>query len=124
MLSTLAGCARTLFSLLSRVTNESTVSYTLLMKKISRRGYFKFIELYKDIQAATMTIEKRSLWVRIKMFFSKHSEKIYRFVMTVCLVIAIVALVILLSQLVFEDIPLYRLFVNTYEKIGTESLLQ
>ena len=37
-------CARTLFSLLSRVTNESTVSYTLLMKKISRRGYFKFIE--------------------------------------------------------------------------------
>ncbi|MBQ3546022.1 MAG: hypothetical protein IJA34_13735 [Lachnospiraceae bacterium] len=117
-------CAKTLFSMLSRITNESTVSYTLLMKKTNRDGYFKFIDLYKDIQAATMTIDKRKLWVRIKMFFSKHGEKIYRFILAICLTAAVIALVMLLSQLIFGDIPLYRIFVNTFKKIGTESMLQ
>lgn len=117
-------CAKTLFFMLSKITNESTVSYTLLLKKTQRKGYFKFIDLYKDIQAATMTIEKRKLWVRIKAFFSKHGDRIFKTLIFVCLTAAIIALIMLLSQLVFGDIPLYRLFVNTFKRIGTESLVQ
>lgn len=117
-------CAKTLFSMLSRVTNEATVSYTLLMKKTNRDGYYKFIDLYKDIQAATMTIDKRKLWTRIKMFFLKHGDVIYRCILSVCITVAVIALIMLLSQLFFGDIPLYRIFVNTFKKIGTESLVQ
>lgn len=117
-------CAKTLFSMISKVTNESTVSYTLLLKKTSRKGYYKFIDLYKDIQAATMTIEKRKLWVRIKAFFSRNGDRIYKGVLVICLTAAIIALIMILSQLVFGDIPLYRLFVNTFKNIGTESLVQ
>lgn len=117
-------CAGMLFSMLSKITNESTVSYTLLSKKTNRNGYFKFIDLYKDIQAATMTIEKKKLWTRIKAFFLDNRDRIFRVLIIVCLTAAVIALIMLLSQLVFGDIPLYRLFVNTFKKIGTESLVQ
>jgi hypothetical protein len=113
-----------LFGLLSRVTDETTVSYTLLKKKTGRGGYFKFIDLYKDIQAATVTIEKKKLWVRIKQFFSRNRERIFRTIVVISLIAALIALVMLLSQMFFGDIPLYRLFVNTFKKIGTESLVK
>jgi hypothetical protein len=119
-----SACAKMLFGLLARVTDETTVSYTLLMKKTSRGGYFKFIDLYKDIQAATVTIEKKKLWVRIKQFFSRNRERIFRTILVISMLVALIALVMLLSQMFFGDIPLYRLFVNTFKKIGTESLLQ
>lgn len=119
-----SSCARMLFGLLSRVTNESTVSYTLLMKKNSRSGYAKFIDLYKDIQAATVTIEKKNFWVRMKLFFQRNRERIFKAVVMISLTAALIALIMLLSQMIFGDIPLFRLFINPFKKIGTESLLQ
>lgn len=116
-------CALMLFEMLGKVTNESTVSYTLLKKKTSRAGYLKFIDLYKDIQAATDKIEKKKFWVRVKLFFSRNRDRFFRILLVVCLTAAVIALIMLISQLIFGDIPLFRLFFNPFKKIGTESLI-
>ena len=100
-------CALMLFEMLGRVTNESTVSYTLLKKKTSRAGYLKFIDLYKDIQAATDKIEKKKFWVRVKLFFSRNRDRFFRILLVVCLTAAVIALIMLISQLIFGDIPLF-----------------
>lgn len=115
-------CASMLFQLLSRVTDETTVSYMLLKKKSQREGYLKFIDLYKDIQAATLKIEKKSFWVRVKQFFIRNKDRFFGFLLVICLTAAVIALIMLLSQLIWGDIPLFRIFVNTFKKIGTESL--
>ena len=117
-------CARMLFGLLSNVTDESTVSYTLLKKKAHREGYLKFIDLYKDIQAATVKIEKRKFLVRLKLFFARNRDRFFRLLLILCVSAATIALFMLISQLIFGDIPLFRIFVNTFKKIGTESLVK
>ena len=47
---------------------------------------------------------------------------LFRVLLRVCAVVAVLALVILISQLIFGDFPLLRLFQNTFETIGTEDL--
>lgn len=116
-------CALMLFEMLGRVTDESTVSYMLLKKKTARAGYMKFIDLYKDIQAATDKIEKKKFWVRVKLFFARNRDRIFRFLIFICITAAIIALIMLISQLIFGDIPIFRLFFNPFKKIGTESLI-
>lgn len=116
-------CAKTIFSLLDKVMDEDNVSYTLIKKKIKREGYTQFIDLYKDIQAATLTLERRNIGVRVKAFFEKNRERIFRTVLVICLTVGFIALIMLLSQLIFGDIVFYRFFINTFKKIGTESLV-
>lgn len=117
-------CAAMLFSLLSNLTDDSTISYTLLKKKTARAGYYKFIDLYKDIQVATEKIEKKSIFTKIKKIFNKNKHRLLRILITLCIIAVIIAVIMILSQLVFGDIPFLRLFINSFEEIGTESLNQ
>ena len=117
-------CAAMLFSLLSTLTDDTTISYTLLKKKTARTGYYKFIDLYKDIQVATEKIEKKGIFSKIKKIFRKNKHRLLRILITLCIIAIIVAIIMIVSQLVFGDIPFLRLFINSFEKIGTESLKQ
>ena len=106
----------------SKMTRKN-VGYNLLARKIPRNSYKDYRELYKDIKLATSTGAKRNLLASIRHFFRKRDRLIFRIVLIICIVLAILALLVFISKLVWGDIPFMRLFYNTIKKIGTESLI-
>lgn len=117
-------CAKIVFELLDSVSNAKTVSYKLLDYKNTRGGYLRFTDLYKDIKTTAVSIEKVGLIARLKAAFYRNQDRLFRILLTVCIVVGMIALLMLISQIVFADIPFLRIFINTFKRIGTESLLQ
>ena len=117
-------CAQILRALLATKENEKNISYELISRKSDNNSYSSFTELYRDLRIAAMPVEKMSLWVRIKSFFSRNADTLFGILFWVCVILGIVALIILLSHVVWGNVPIIRLFVNTFKMIGTESLLQ
>ena len=93
-------------------------------KKISRKSYDRFTELYKDIRITAVPKKKRGIRKRIKAWFVRRQDGLFRLLLCICLFLAILALVSLISQLLFGDIPWLRLLFNGFKTIGTESLLR
>lgn len=116
-------CAKKLFLLLNDVSTERTASYRLLEMKNRKEGYLRFTDLYKDLKAAAIPLEKEHFFARVKAFFSRNQDRMFRGLLVLCTSCGVVALIMILSQIIFSDIPLVRLFVNTMKQIGTESLL-
>lgn len=116
-------CASILRDMLASKASQKAFSYRLLEKKISRKSYDRFMELYKDIRI-TAAPQKRSLIKRIKAWFTRNQDVLFRILLVVCVILAIIAIVSLVSQLLFGDIPWLRLFFNGFKTIGTESLTQ
>lgn len=116
-------CALIIRDMLEKKITKKNVGYKLLAKKIPRQSYVSFRELYKDIRLATSSAGKRSLWARFKAFLNEHEGMIFRIILITCSILIIAALVVLISKAVWGDIPLLRLFYNTFNKIGTESLI-
>lgn len=117
-------CARIVFSYLGQMQSLKATSYKLLEKKIWKSGYQRFTQLYKDLKMAAQPLQKEGLWTRICRFFKGNQDKIFVLLMVVCVVLGMLALIMVLSQLFFSDVPFFRLFINPFKQIGTESLLQ
>lgn len=116
-------CASILRDMLAPKASEKAFSYQLLEKKISRKSYDRFMELYKDIRI-TAVPQKRGMIKRLKAWFVRNQDILFRVLLVVCGILAFVALVSLVMQLVFGDIPWLRVFFNSFKIIGTESLVQ
>ena len=67
---------------------------------------------------------KESLKGRLKGFWLRNRDRIFRLLLVLSAVAVVVALIMLISQIIFGDIPLLRLFERAFEQIGTESLIQ
>ena len=117
-------CAQILRAMLATKEDERNISYELISRKTDNNSYSSFTELYRDLRIAAMPVEKRGLIVRIKSFFMRNADLLFGILFWVCLILGIIALIILLSNVVWGDVPILRLFVNTFKNIGTESLLQ
>ncbi len=117
-------CAGILLELLEPKESQKAISYRLLQKKIAKRSYQKFTELYKDIRIAAAPKGKQSFLTSIKYFFKRNKDAIFRVLLWVCAILLIIVLISLISQLIFGDIPFLRIFTNGFKMIGTESLLQ
>ncbi len=115
-------CAEILTDLLARASYEKAISYQILMKKSANKSYAQFIELYRDVRIASAPEGKIGIFKRIKKFFSRHSDLFFRILFVLCSIVAIVALVMLLSNLFFGDQPWLRIFYNNFKVIGTQSL--
>lgn len=99
-------------------------AYPLLQKKIPRRGYREFRDLYADLKMAAYR-PKAGRLRRLRMKIScLWEQKLIRPVMAVSCVLTGIVLVMLLSDLLWGDIPLLRLFTGGLRMIGTESLLK
>lgn len=109
--------------ILEKKLSKKNIGYKLLTKKIPRKSYTSFRELYTDIKLAASTGAKRGLLGRLFNFLRKNGSRIFRFILIICIILAILALIVLVSRLVWGDIPFMRLFFNTIKKIGTESLI-
>ena len=117
-------CARILRALLATKADQKNISYELISRKSDNNSYSSFTELYRDLRIAAMPVEKRGLLVRIKSFFHRNADLLFGILFWVCLILGIVALILLLSHVVWGNVPIIRWFINTFKIIGTESMLQ
>ena len=99
-------------------------SYELIRKKTAKNAYSAFPELYRDIKVTALPERKESLKGRLKGCWLRHRDRIFRLLLVLSAVAVVVALIMLISQIIFGDIPLLRLFERAFEQIGTESLIQ
>lgn len=119
-----AECAQILRELLEPHATQKAISYQLLGKKLKQNSYQKFTDLYKDVKIASAPQKKKTIFKKIYAFFERNRDRFFRVLLVLCIIALIIALVMLVSQIIFGDIPFLRLFFNPFKKIGTESLLQ
>jgi hypothetical protein len=117
-------CADILLELLSSKEKEKSVVYELLTRKAANKSYSTFTELYRDLRIAAAPVKKGNLIQRIKAFFHRNADRLFGILFWIALIVGIIALVLLVTNLVVGDIPFLRLFYNSFQKIGTESLKQ
>lgn len=113
-----------MLSVLETKSDVKNISYELLSKKSANNSYSRFTEIYRDLRIAAAPVKKRGIIVRIKSFFSRNKDRIFGILFWLSLILAIVALVLLFTHLVWGDIPFLRIFFNSFKNIGTESLTQ
>ncbi len=117
-------CAQILRALLATKEDQKNISYELISRKSDNNSYSSFTELYRDLRIAAMPVKKSGLLVRIKSFFVRNADLLFGILFWVCVILGIIALVLLLTHIVWGDVPILRMFINTFKTIGTESLTQ
>lgn len=123
-------CAQKIFPMLGQVSAEKSgkvkkaTSYKLLESRSWKSGYHRLTDLYKDLKMASAPLKKDGILTRIRRFFRHHQDLIFRLLLILCVVLGLLALIMIVSQILFGDVPFLRIFVNTFKIIGTESLLQ
>lgn len=117
-------CADIMLKVLETKSDQKNISYELLSKKSANNSYSRFTELYRDLRIAATPVRKTRILIKIKSFFYRNADRLFGILFWVCLILAIVALVLLLTHLVWGDVPFLRIFFNSFKKIGTESLQQ
>ncbi|MCR5503817.1 MAG: hypothetical protein K6F53_12500 [Lachnospiraceae bacterium] len=115
-------CARILMTLLESKAAQKADSYLLLQKKSANQSYSFFTELYRDVRLASAPKRKKGLWHRFLRFLAARSDFFFGILFWICLILAIVAIAMFLTNIAFGDIPWLRLFFNSFKKIGTEVL--
>ncbi len=103
---------------------EAAAAAELIVKKHERKEYGEYIRLYKDVKLLGIRTDKTRLFEVIKKFFLRNRDLIFRFLVVICVIIAVFAGVLLISRLVLGDFTFYRLFGGPIKQIGTESLMQ
>lgn len=124
-----SGCANLLLELLDTTggrkrgrRSKQLKSHELIRKKSAKNAYGGFPELYQDIKLAALPTEKTSLKGRIRGAWRRSRDRLFRVLLVVCVLLVAVALAMLVTQLIFGEIPWLRLFRHTFDVIGTENL--
>lgn len=117
-------CARIARTLLRSKASQKGFSYRILEQKIQRESYSRFVELYKDIKITASPVKQKGLIKRFLQFLRRHQDTLYRCVFIMSAAVVAIALISLLSQLIFGDIPWLRVLFNGFKVIGSQSLEQ
>ncbi len=115
-------CAAILLEILQSKPDSKNVAYEILSKKSANRSYNGFTDLYRDMMIASTPEKKRGIFARIKSFFFRNRDTIFGLLFWTCLILGIIALMLLFSHLFIGDVPILRIFFNSFKTIGTESL--
>lgn len=116
-LTLLAGYCR---DILHRVNTRKNISYQLLLKKIPKQRYTTFHELYRDL--CLSKTEEKSLWTKMIEWFRKHKRQFEKFLIILTVICIVLAIFIMINMAIWGEVPLFRLFHNTFSQIGSESL--
>ena len=121
-----SSCARLLLDLLAGGSRHRRKlrSFELIQKKTGKNAYTGFPELYQDIKVTALPQAKPSLKSGFRIFWKNNQDRLFRILLVLCILLAVTAAVVLISQLIFGDVPLLRLFRHTFDVIGTENLHQ
>ena len=126
-----SSCARLLLDLLaapaagSRKSRKKRLkSFELIRKKSMKGAYQAFPELYQDIKLTAIPSAKAPLKRRVKGTWQRNRDWLFRFLLVVCGLLVVIALAMLITQIIFGEVPWLRLFQHTFDVIGTENLHQ
>lgn len=97
-------------------------SLKLIRKKLLKNAYTCFPELYQDIRVTALPMGRSSLRSRTSGLYRDNRDRLFRVLLVICLLLAVAAAIVLVSQIIFGDVPLLRLFRHTFDVIGTENL--
>lgn len=118
-------CARMVLTIMQNTPEmEKTIGMNLIRKKLLKDGYSRFAELFRDIHMDAGAWEKVELKERIKDFLQAKRGTIIRILLIFSVFLGVIAVLMILSQMVFGDVPFLRIFTVTFETIGRESLLK
>lgn len=117
-------CAKILLSLLETKSSQKAISYKLLQKRTNSMGYHLFAELYKDIIFSASYKGRLNIIKKFRIWFDDKKDSLFQVLLVICVILISFAVVSILTQLIFGDVPWLRVFVNSFKQIGTESLLQ
>lgn len=94
----------------------------LLEKKLHRKKYQEFIQLYKDIKLIGRmdTVGKK----RTRHISVSGQDKIYRLLSCICIFMVCMVVFMFIGHILYGEFSFWKLFGSSLEKIGTESLLQ
>lgn len=117
-------CAMILQELLREHRSRKADSLELLNRKIPKEGYRTFAELYKDINLSAADGRKKGIIRRIRAFFRRNSKTIFKIFVVLCIALAVIALLALISQILLGNTSFFWIIFNPFKRIGTESMLQ
>lgn len=118
-------CARMVLDMMQNTPDmERTIGMNLIRKKLLKDGYSHFAELFRDIHMDAGSWKKVKLKERIKDFLQAKKGTIIRILLILSVFLGSIAVLMILSQMIFGDIPFLRIFTGTFETIGQESLLK
>ena len=119
-------CRRVCEALLLRLYNQSSEKtsavYEVLSKKSRRNCNGSFLELYSDIQNASVSIERKKWREKVLGFVMRHGNTIFNVFKWVVVILAVIVLIMLACQIFLGDIPFIRVFTNTFTEIGKRRL--
>ncbi len=115
-------CAKIILDILEPQSSDKTISYQLLSRKVANSSYSRFSELYRDIRIAAVPKKKRGIIARLKNWFMRNRDRFFAILLRVSVVLAIIAILSLISQLIFGEVLWLAFLYNHFEIIGTENL--
>lgn len=118
-------CADKILELIRLENHNSAVrmqALRLLEKKLDRKEYKEFIQLYKDIKLISKTDsagdKKRK---RITAF---GQDRLYRILSVICIFMVCMVAFMIIGHVFYGEFSFWKLFGSSLDQIGTESLLQ
>lgn len=109
-------------NLLAERSKKDSLSLQLVRSKLARGSYYVFRELYVDVSLAAQNKSKLKFSERWRRFWHLYGGVLFRLLVVLSVVAAVIALIFLISNLATSGIPLFRIFVNSFKKIGTLEL--
>jgi hypothetical protein len=117
-------CALLIMELLIKQQKRSVKSYELISKKVLKSAYNSFPELYRDIKLTAVGEKPDGIIKKLKDLFYRNRDNLFRILLIISGTLVGIALLVFLSQMIFGDAALFRLFSHSLDKIGKESLRQ
>ena len=96
----------------------------LLKKKLERKAFISFAQLYRDVDIASGRHKKGGIFRRIMVWFDDNKDRLFRIFLTICVILLVFTFITFLTNAIFGDVPWLRLFIRSFERIGEESLVQ
>ena len=103
-------------------SSDKTISFQLLTRKMENGSYARFSELYRDIRIAAVPKKKRGIRAKIKNLFMRNRDRIFGVLLVISLILVIIAVLSLISQILFGDVLWLSFLYNHFKIIGTENL--
>jgi hypothetical protein len=97
-------------------------SFELISKKLERRAYYSFADVYHDLGVSRLGSKEKLSLSRFIKFITDHKDTIFRIILILSIALTVFALIMLLSYIIFGDFSLGRLFSGAIDRIGTERL--
>lgn len=122
-------CAEIILELMELSKSGDTKLRRILQSKCGEEeGYGSFGELFQDIISNSKAFPSgksgKKAWKKISEAIKGSKDKVQKALMILCLILIVFAVILLLSQFIYGEIPLLRLFHNSFQTIGTENLVQ